>query len=117
MEWYEILISVLAGLTAVIPVVTKLVSVTTSYIKEKSWNKIIVMVTEYMATAETMFETGAERKAWVLEMLKTSAKVSNFDLTEENLLKISELIDQLCKLSKQINTTSTVQGSDNAEVV
>ena len=106
MEWYEILISILSGLVAVIPLVTKLVQVTKSYIQEKNWNKIIVMVTEYMATAETMFDTGAEKKEWVMEMLKTSAKVSNFDLTEENLLKISELIDQMCKLSKNINITS-----------
>lgn len=106
MEWYEILISVLTALTAVIPLVIKLFNVTVSYVQEKNWNKIIVMVTEYMATAETMFDTGAERKDWVIEMLKTSAKVSNFDLTEENLLKISELIDQMCKLSKNINIAS-----------
>lgn len=106
MEWYEILISMLSGLVAVIPLVIKLVQVVSSYVKEKNWNKIIVMVTEYMVTAETMFTTGTEKKAWVIEMLKTSAKVSNFDLTEENLLKISELIDTMCDLSKQINTTS-----------
>ena len=106
MEWYEILISILSGLVAVIPLVTKLVQVTKSYVQEKNWNKIIIMVTEYMATAETMFDTGAEKKEWVIEMLKTSAKVSNFDLTEETLLKISELIDQMCKLSKNINITS-----------
>ena len=52
-----------------------------------------------------------------MEMLKTSAKVSNFELTEENALKISELIDQMCELSKQINVSTKQQGSDNAEVV
>ena len=103
MEWYEIVLSILSGLVALIPLVHKLIAITTSYVKEKNWNKIIVMVTEYMMTAETMFDTGTERKSWVIEMLKTSAKVSNFDLTEENLLKISELIDQMCALSKTIN--------------
>lgn len=109
MEWYEIVVSVLSGLVALIPLVYKLVAMTTSYVKEKNWNKIIVMVTEYMMTAETMFETGAERKSWVIEMLKTSAKVSNFDLTEENLLKISELIDQMCALSKTINVENQLK--------
>ena len=103
MEWYEIVISILSGLVAVIPLVVKLVEMTVAYTKEKNWNRIIVMVTEYMTTAETMFEKGADKKAWVMEMLKTSAKVSNFDLTEENLEKISVLIDDLCDLSKQIN--------------
>ena len=103
MEWYEIVIKVLSGLIVVLPLVVKLVNVTTAYVREQNWNKIIVMVTEYMVTAETMFEKGSDKKAWVLEMLKTSAKVSNFDLTEENLAKISALIDDMCDLSKQIN--------------
>ena len=103
MEWYEIIIRVLSGLVVVLPLAAKLVNVTTAYVREQNWNKIIVIVTEYMITAETMFEKGSDKKAWVLEMLKTSAKVSNFDLTEENLAKISALIDDLCSLSKQIN--------------
>ena len=101
--WVEVIIKVLSGLIVVIPLVSKLVVITTSFVKEKNWNQIISMVTEYMITAETMFKLGSEKKAWVIEMIKTSAKVSNFDLTDENLLKISELIDQMCSLSKQIN--------------
>lgn len=103
MEWYEIVISILSGLAAVIPLVIKLVDMTKCYMKEKNWSQMIVIVTEYMATAETMFDKGSDKKAWVLEMVKTSAKVSEFDLTEENLEKISLLIDDLCDLSKQIN--------------
>lgn len=109
MEWYEIIISILSGLVVLIPLVSKLVSVTTLYVKEKNWNRIIAMVTEYMISAETMFETGAEKKSWVIEMIKTSAKVSNFDLTEENLLKISELIDDMCDLSKKINIGEVIK--------
>ena len=103
MEWYEILINIVSGLIILTPLVINLVSVTTSYVKEKNWNKILSMVIEYMAAAEVMFSSGSERKAWVMEMIKTSAKVSNFDLTEENLLKISTFIDDVCALSKQIN--------------
>ena len=111
-ELVKLIVSILSGLAVVIPLVAKLVTITTSYVKEKNWNQIIVMVTEYMATAETMFKFGSEKKAWVLEMLKTSAKVSNFDLTDENLLKISELIDQMCTLSKQINKESKEEVSE-----
>ena len=103
MEWYEIVAEILAGLVVIIPLVGKLVSMTTSYVKEKNWNKIITMVTEYMIQAEKLYTLGADKKAWVLEMVRTSGAISNFDLTEENLLKISELIDQMCSLSKQIN--------------
>lgn len=105
MEWYEIMAMILSGMATAIPLIIKLVQTVQQMIKEKNWNQIIIMVTEYMATAETMFETGAERKVWVMEMLKTTAKTSNFDLTEENLMKISELVDHLCVLSKQINVS------------
>lgn len=103
MDWVEMVVSILSGLVVLIPLVYKLVGMTTAYVKEKNWNQIVTMVTEYMVTAESMFQVGSERKTWVLEMLKTSAKISNFDLTDENLLKISELIDQICAASKKIN--------------
>lgn len=103
MDWVNVIVNILSSLCVCIPLVYKLVTTVTSYIKEKNWNQIIEMTTEYMTAAETMFQTGAERKSWVIEMLKTSSKVSNFDLTEENLLKISVLIDEMCALSKKIN--------------
>lgn len=103
MEWYEIVISILTGIATAIPLIVKLVQYVQKAVKEKNWNSIISMVIEYMKTAETMFSTGAERKSWVIEMLKTSAKVSNFDLTEENLSKVGVLIDKMCDLSKKIN--------------
>lgn len=105
MEWYEIIAMIVSGMATAIPLIIKLVQTVQQMIKEKNWNQIIITVTEYMATAETMFTTGAERKVWVMEMLKTTAKTSNFDLTEENLMKISELIDKLCVLSREINVT------------
>lgn len=105
MDWVNVIVSILSGLCVCIPLVYKLVTTVISYVKEKNWNQIIMITTEYMITAETMFEAGAEKKSWVMEMLKASSKVSNFDLTEENLLKISELIDNMCALSKQINIT------------
>ena len=103
MEWYEIIIGILAGMATAIPLIIQLVQTVQQMVREKNWNQIIITVTEYMTTAETMFATGAERKVWVMEMLKTTAKTSNFDLTEENLMKISELVDNLCELSKKIN--------------
>ena len=44
MEWYEILISVLTGIAAVIPVIVKLVEITTKYIIEKNWSSLLALV-------------------------------------------------------------------------
>ena len=108
-DWVNLVVSVLSGLVICIPLAMQLVKFVRQFVQEKNWNKIIEMVTEYMITAEGLYANGNEKKAWVLEMLKTSAKVSNFDLTEENLLKISELIDQMCVLSKKINVNTEIQ--------
>ena len=108
-DWVNLVVSVLSGLAICIPLAMQLVKFVRQFVQEKNWNKIIEMVTEYMITAEGLYANGNEKKAWVLEMLKTSAKVSNFDLTEKNLLKISELIDQMCVLSKKINVNTEIQ--------
>lgn len=102
-EWVDTIVSILSGLCVCIPLVYKLVNTMISYIKEKNWNNIMMVIIEYMTVAESMFKTGAERKTWVMEMIKTSAQASNFELNDENLAKISELIDEMCALSKNIN--------------
>lgn len=59
--------------------------------------------TSYMERAETMFEKGADRKEWVMAMVKASADTVKYDLDMD---KISDLIDSLCDMSKIVNGTS-----------
>ena len=61
------------------------------------------LVTSYMERAETMFEKGADRKEWVMAMVKASADTVKYDLDMD---KISDLIDSLCDMSKIVNGTS-----------
>lgn len=58
------------------------------------------MVMNLMQTAETKFETGAERKEWVLAMVKASADTIDYDIDMD---AISDLIDSLCNMSKVVN--------------
>ena len=53
-----------------------------------------------METAETKFKDGAERKEWVLAMLKASADGINYDIDYD---AIADMIDSLCDMSKVIN--------------
>ena len=53
-----------------------------------------------MALAEEKFETGAERKEWVLAMVEEAAITVNYNV---DMSVISEVIDELCAVSKQIN--------------
>lgn len=103
MDWFEFLLVILAGLTAAIPLVIKLVEYVQKAIKEKNWNEIVRLTLGYMSTAEKMFSTGAERKAWVMSMIQSSATTINYDLNTEAIIKISDMIDSICDAAKVIN--------------
>lgn len=100
MEWYEILISVLTGLAATIPLVIKLVEYVKKAVQEKNWNNLLKLVMNLMEQAEEKFDNGADRKAWVLSMVEASAKTINYDV---DLVQVGQLIDSLCEMSKKVN--------------
>ena len=104
LNWVEIVISILSGLAAAIPLVVQLVKYVQKAVKEKNWNKMLDMVMDLMKTAEGMFEKGADRKEWVLAMVKGSADSINYDVDIE---AISQLIDSLCDTSKVVNNSET----------
>ena len=100
MKWYEALISILSGLAVAIPLVVQLVKYVEKAVKEKNWGSLIELVTNLMAEAEGKFDTGSERKDWVLMCVKASADTINYDISIE---EVSELIDSLCAFSKLVN--------------
>lgn len=100
MEWLRFVVSALAGLATAIPLAIKLVEYVQKAVKEKNWGKVLDMVMKYMATAEEKFDNGADRKEWVLAMVKASADTVDYDIDME---VISKLIDDLCKMSKTVN--------------
>lgn len=100
MEWVELALSILVGLTTAIPLVIKLIEYVQKAVKEKNWNALLAMVMDYMEIAEEKFETGAERKEWVLSMVEASASTVNYDI---DLAVIDKLIDSLCSMTKVVN--------------
>ena len=50
-----------------------------------------------------MFEKGADRKEWVLAMVKASADTIKYEIDMD---EISALIDSLCDMSKVVNNSA-----------
>lgn len=100
MNYIELIASIVAGLLTAIPLVIKLVEYVKKAIKEKNWNVILNLVMDYMAIAEEKFDNGTERKEWVLSMIEETASTVNYDI---DMTVISDLIDNLCKMSKKVN--------------
>lgn len=93
-------ISILAGAATAIPLVCKLIEYVQKAVKEKNWNRLLELVMRLMTEAEEKFSTGAERKTWVLALVKASAETINYDV---DMAVVSELIDNLCGLTKNVN--------------
>lgn len=100
MNWMEFVVAVLAGLASVIPLAIQLIKYVKQAVKEKNWAQVMNKVINLMEVAETKFKEGAERKEWVMAMLKASADSINYDIDYD---AVSEMIDTLCDMSKIIN--------------
>lgn len=107
MDLAQFALSIVAGLATAIPLVIKLVEYVQKAIKEKNWGTMLDMVMKYMETAEEKFEIGAEKKEWVLAMVKASADTINYDI---DLTVIGEMIDKLCDMSNVINPPTSKAG-------
>lgn len=107
MDWMEILklvAAVASGLAAAIPLAIKLVECAKQVIKERNWSIVIQKVMDLMEVAESKFAEGAERKEWVLAMLKASADGINYDIDYD---AIANMIDRLCDMSKIVNAAAS----------
>ncbi len=100
MDWMQLVVSILAGLATAIPLAIKLVEYVQKAVREKNWGEMLKMVMKYMETAEEKFDNGADRKEWVLAMVKASSETVNYDI---DMSVISKLIDDLCDMSKSVN--------------
>ena len=104
-EWVNIIISVLSGLAVAVPLAIKLIEYVKKAIKERNWTQILNMLMKYMEEAETKFESGADKKEWVMAMIKASADTVNYDV---NMDVISNMIDELCNMSNVVNAPAEV---------
>ena len=100
MEWLKYVVAILSGLATCIPLVVQLVKYVSAAIKERNWNQLVTMVMNLMAEAESKFNTGLERKEWVLAMVEVNAKTINYDI---DMQQVSDMIDALCDLTKVVN--------------
>ena len=99
-SYINYIVAILTGLATAIPLVINLIKYVKKAAKEKNWNQVVKLVMNLMEEAETKFDNGADRKEWVLSMIKASADTINYDIDMD---AISDLIDSLCSMSKVVN--------------
>lgn len=100
MNWVNIVVSILSGMAVLIPLVVKLVEYVQKATKEKNWSSMLQLLMNLMAEAEKKFQYGADKKEWVLGELRAIANTLNYEIDWE---VISEMIDALCEMAKEVN--------------
>lgn len=103
MNWVEIVVSILSGLVVCIPLVVQLVNTVRAAVQEKNWAQLMNIVLDMMQQAEKMFESGADRKAWVMAGVESAALSVNYNYDDAAKRKVSEMIDAICAAAKVVN--------------
>lgn len=99
--WTTIILPIISGLIACVPLVITLVEYVKKAYKEKNWKAMVQLVLKLMAEAEQVYKTGAERKEYVIASIKTMEDTLQYDVDEK---AIGELIDAVVLATKKINT-------------
>lgn len=100
MEWVKLIIALVSGIAACIPLVIQLVKFIKEAVKSKNWGPLMQLILKLMTEAEKNFATGAERKKYVIDTIKSMESTLNYDIDEN---AISEMIDSIVNASKTIN--------------
>lgn len=96
----SLVVALLTGLAAAIPLALKLAQYVKQAVQEKNWGALLGLVVDLMEEAEQKFTDGATRKDWVMAMVQTSAEYINYPVDVEAL---SVMIDRLCDMTKVVN--------------
>uniref|UniRef100_UPI003FEFACAE hypothetical protein n=1 Tax=Dysosmobacter welbionis TaxID=2093857 RepID=UPI003FEFACAE len=107
----NLVVAVLTGLAACIPLAVKLVQYVQKATQEKNWSTLLGLVVDLMEEAEEKFTDGATRKEWVMAMVQTSAEYINYPVDTQAL---SDMIDALCDMTKIVNPPAVEELADGS---
>lgn len=96
----SMIVSILTGLAACIPLAVKLAQYAKQAAQEKNWGAFLGLAVDLIQQAEQKFNDGATRKEWVMAMVQASAEYINYPVDSDAL---SNLIDSLVGMSKTVN--------------
>ena len=115
MNYVQLIVLICAALAVLIPLGVKLYKTSKELIREKNWPRLVAALSKYMEEAEKLFEEGADKKAWVLTMIQTTADQLNYKLTKQDMQNLSDLIDTLIEMTKVVNVESGVEVTEVTE--
>ena len=104
MEWLNLIIAILSGISVCIPLVIELVEYVHKAWQEKNWSMIMQLVLKLMTEAEKNYDNGVARKEYVMTSIAAMKDTLNCEI---DMAAISAMIDAICVASKTINAVVT----------
>lgn len=89
------------GIATAIPLVIKLAKTFNELRRSRNWGKLVGIVVNLMEDAEDLYSDGASKKEWVMMGIENVADSVDYEI---DMGAVSELIDQLCAMSKKVNS-------------
>lgn len=74
MDKLELLMQIAVSLAAIIPLIVALIKFVVKSVKEKNWLQMVNLALKLIAEAESMFQTGADKKHMLCKWLKQQQK-------------------------------------------
>ena len=99
--WTTIVLPILSGLVAAIPLLIKLIEYVQKARKEKNWGAVVQLALKLMAEAEQNYTNGEDKKAYVMSSIKAMEHTLQYDIDEK---AIGELVDAIVLTTKKVNT-------------
>jgi hypothetical protein len=99
--WITIILPIISGLAACIPLVIKLIDFSKKNVKAQNWTALMQLVLKLMSEAEANYREGADKKKYVLDSIKALESTLNYDV---DIDKVSAMIDSIVDATKKINT-------------
>lgn len=99
-EIVRLIAEIFALLGIILPMAIALGRAIKKSIKERNWKKLLPLAMRLMEQAESAFEQGADKKSWVMAMLRESLDEINYSISDEEL---SDLIDNMVDLTNKLN--------------
>lgn len=98
--WMNIILPIISGLIAVIPLVVKLIDVSKKAVKEKNWAPLMQLIMRLTQEAEANYQTGAEKKQYVLSSIEALGGSLNYDV---DMKIVEEMLEAIIDTTKKVN--------------
>ena len=99
-EYIDLIIAICGAISVIVPLAVKYYNAIKSLIKEKNYIKILDILRDAAAEAEKLYENGAEKREYVLNIVKVSCDNLKVEYDEK---RFDEELTKLIVATKEIN--------------